>query len=232
MKKAAKKSDEELVATVKGDKPPRSPAKKPAPARPTTTTDRTHWQQAAVVLQRFSENKPLQNGLRSVLTTARQWEATHVKYRDDFSEFFYQLSQGLPRGEHRRDGDEVMKAPEPTTLTALLIDGPRRADWRMVEVAGDVDAGLADLQRCVGGAIEYTWVVDGLTVYGHEEGLFRYEPFVRAVQRQPNALYGDGVMVLHGPTIVLGPGDANGRDTSFTPDMMKLAELVFVPVAP
>jgi ParB-like chromosome segregation protein Spo0J len=70
---------------------------KPAPpaADRWTMDPEKQWQEPAILLQRFSENKPLQNGLRSVLTSARQWATTHTKHLGDFSEFFYQLSQAF-----------------------------------------------------------------------------------------------------------------------------------------
>jgi Domain of unknown function (DUF3846) len=112
-----------------------------------------------------------------------------------------------------------------TTKQALLIDGPRRADWRLVTVTD-----YRDIQQHLGGSFEDAWVVDQLTVYVHADGLVQHPPFVRAVQKQPNALYPDGVMILHGPVVVMGPPTDDGDDTSFTPDHQALAELIFLPV--
>jgi hypothetical protein len=110
------------------------------------------------------------------------------------------------------------------TKEALLIDGPRREDWRIVTATES-----EDIENHLRGSFEVVWVATGLTVLINAEGRRDYPPFVRAVQAEPNPLYPDGVMILHGPVLVFGPIRGE-QETSFTSKLLPLAEVVFLPM--
>ena len=86
------------------------------------------------------------------------------------------------------------------------------------------------IRRVVGGGFEGVGVVEGLTVFVNADGLSSHPPYVRAIQAAPNPLYPGGVMIIHGPVVVMGPTDDDGHTTGFTPALLPLAERVFRPV--
>jgi hypothetical protein len=106
----------------------------------------------------------------------------------------------------------------------LWISGPRRHDWKIVPVAGDM---ASEIMRLVGGAFELVPTPREFSAYCHAEGLERFPPYVRVMfpthATEPSAM-------IHGPVVVFPAVDpANPSADNFTPDQLPLAELVFIP---